>query len=259
MLEQYAIGRQDVYHILLVDDDENYRKAHVRLLHLVHVARLNATFNVTAVDSADNAMKALQARQFDCVLLDYAMPERDGLSCLREMQLLYPDMPVILVTGAGNEKIAADAMKDGASDYLIKGSLSLEVMEKAIVNVITKAAMLRKIEEQRKQLNEAERHRVMIQTLGAACHHLGQPVTVLRTCIVMMKRTEGRAGDAEDGRDAGNAQKNAPEMHGIIMEAFEAIEKICDILFKMNHMSQFTTESYLSESPSSDTNEILKF
>lgn len=242
MREELAASHKEVYHLLLVDDDENFRKAHKRLLHLVQFAQLNGRFEVTDADSADNAIAKLKERRFDCVLLDYVMPGRDGLSCLKEMLSIYPDLPVILFTGAGNESIAAETLKHGAMDYLIKGKLSLEILERAIVNVITRQAMVKKIEEQRKQLLEAERHRVMVQTLGAACHHLSQPITVLRTCLVMIKRNE-------------NISK---ESHEMIISAFAAIESLCDILWKMNHVVKFSTESYLNTGSSSEDNEILK-
>lgn len=242
MPDDLTVTHKDVYRILLVDDDENFRKAHKRLLNLVHFARLNAYFEVVEAGGADDAIAKLREGPFDCVLLDYVMPGRDGLTCLKEMNYMYPDMPIILLTGAGNEQIAVDAMKEGAMDYLIKGTLSLETLERAIVNVITKASMLKQIEDQRKRLLEAERHRVMIQTLGAACHHLSQPVTVLRTCMVMIKRKDDISS----------------ETHEVIMKAFSAIESICDILWKMNHVSNFSTEPYLNSSSTSDENEILK-
>jgi len=242
MAEKFTISQKEIYRILLVDDDENFRKAHKRLLHLVHFSRLNARFEVVDVDSADNAMKSLKEGRFDCVLLDYVMPGRDGLSCLQDMQCMYPDMPVILLTGAGNEQVATEALKEGAMDYLIKGKITLEVLERAIINVITKEAMLKHIEEQHKQLLDMERHRVMIQTLAAACHHLSQPITVLRTCIVMIKRQDNISS----------------ESHEMIMKAYAAIEEVCDILWKMNHVSRFSTEPYLNTPSSSEEDEILK-
>lgn len=242
MPDDFIFTHKDVYRILLVDDDENFRKSHKRLLNLVHFARLNAYFEVVDSGSADDAISKLREGPFDCVLLDYVMPGRDGITCLKEMNYMYPDMPVILLTGAGNEQVAVNAMKEGAMDYLIKGTLSLETLERAIVNVITKAAMLKQIETQRKQLFEAERHRVMIQTLGAACHHLSQPVTVLRTCMVMVKRRDDLSEETRE----------------VIMKAFNAIETVCDILWKMNHVSKFLTEPYLNTLAASEDNEILK-
>ena len=242
MPEDFIVTHKDIYRILLVDDDDNFRKAHKRLLNLVHFSRLNAYFEVVDSGSADDAINKLRESPFDCVLLDYVMPGRDGLTCLKEMHYMSPDMPIILLTGAGNEQVAVDALKEGAMDYLIKGTLSLEMLERSIVNVITKAAMLKQLEDQRKQLLEVERHRVMIQTLGAACHHLSQPVTVLRTCMVMIKRKDDLSS----------------ETHEVIMKAYNAIETVCDILWKMNHVSKFTTEPYLEAFASGENNEILK-
>jgi len=56
----------------------------------------------------------------DCVLLDYRLPDGDGLDCLRKIRQRHPDVPVIIITGAGSEEIAVEAMKLGATDYVVK-------------------------------------------------------------------------------------------------------------------------------------------
>lgn len=241
-MNEQIITHKEVYRILMVDDDELFRKAHKRLLHLVHFSRINAFFEVVDVDSAANAMKALKETSFDCVLLDYVMPECSGLKCLKDIVESWPDLPVILFTGAGNERVAAGALKDGAIDYLIKGKLTLETLERAIVSAITKAAMVKQIEDQRKQLMDAERNRVMAHTLAACSHHLSQPVTVLRTFLVMMKRNESVSGEVQE----------------MVTNSFVAIETICDILWRMNHITEYTTESYLNTTLPGEDNEILK-
>lgn len=64
-----------------------------------------------------------QQHQPDAVLLDYRLPDLDGLEFLAKLQPFpqQPCFPVIMVTGQGNEAIAVQAMKAGAQDYLIKG------------------------------------------------------------------------------------------------------------------------------------------
>jgi len=242
MVDEFVVRHKECYNILMVDDDDNFRNAHKRLLHLVHFQRLNAVFEVSDVNSADAAMQKLKEASFDCILLDYAMPGRDGLSCMNDINLLYPDMPIILFTGAGNENVAVNALKEGAMDYLIKGSISIEMLEMAIVNAITKATMLKHIEEQKKQILDAERDRVMVQTLASACHHLGQPVSVIRTCLVILKRQADVDSD----------------IYKTILSAYAAIESVCEILWKMNHVYNFTTEPYLKAFSSTDENEMLK-
>jgi DNA-binding NtrC family response regulator len=80
----------------------------------------NDPFEVTAVCSARAGLQQLDEQAFDCVLLDYRLPDADGLECLRTIRQRHADVPVIIVTGAGSEEVAVEAMKLGASDYLVK-------------------------------------------------------------------------------------------------------------------------------------------
>ena len=77
-------------------------------------------FEVTVAGSARDGLEHLATHQVDCVLLDYRLPDADGLECLRTIRQRHPDLPVVVITGAGSEEVAVEAMKLGASDYLVK-------------------------------------------------------------------------------------------------------------------------------------------
>jgi DNA-binding NtrC family response regulator len=77
-------------------------------------------FDVDTVQSARLGLPHLSAHPVDCVLLDYRLQDMDGLQCLRLIRQAHPELPVIVVTGWGSEKIAVEAMKLGASDYIKK-------------------------------------------------------------------------------------------------------------------------------------------
>ncbi len=75
------------------------------------------------VDTASNGREALgKLREtiFEMVLLDYRMPELDGLQTLKEIRSLYPDLSVIMMTAYGTVETAVASMKEGALDYLTK-------------------------------------------------------------------------------------------------------------------------------------------
>jgi len=80
---------------------------------------------------------------------------------------------------------------------------------------------------QQNELIEAERHRVMIHSLGAACHHLGQPVTILRTNLYLLAD-----------------KMTAPEDQAIVRECETAIDAITTILDKLRHVSDYRTVPY---------------
>jgi DNA-binding NtrC family response regulator len=101
--------------VLLVED-------HPETARLIGDALRSTTehFDVIAVGSSAEARARLTSARIDCVLLDYRLPDCDGLQCLEEIRTSQPDIPVIIITGAGSEEVAVAVMKCGATDYLVK-------------------------------------------------------------------------------------------------------------------------------------------
>src|SRR5919201_4191207 len=101
--------------ILLVEDDPDTARL------LAGALRSGAEpFEVAAVASVRAALADLAEQPVDCLLLDYRLPDADGLEGLRQIRQAHPDVPVIVVTGAGSEEVAVEALKLGATDYLVK-------------------------------------------------------------------------------------------------------------------------------------------
>lgn len=105
--------------ILLVDDDAVDRMAICRAL-----SRTDLAIKVTEVNNAKEAIARLNHSSYDCVFLDYRLPEQDGLSLIRQWRTEGVTIPLVVLTGQGDEQIAVDLMKAGASDYLIKTRVS---------------------------------------------------------------------------------------------------------------------------------------
>jgi len=210
--------------LLSVDDDDHFRNGIRSLLR-----RLRKEIRVKFLEarSGTDAMTVLHAHDVDCVLLDYRMPGGTGLEWLEKM-LERPRPPaVIMVTGEGSETVAVEAMKLGAVDYLVKGSITRESFYRSVRNAIDAMEMRRTIDRQRETLLEAERHRVMVESLGAACHHLGQPAAVITVCLEMLRR-----------------DNQPPETLTMINQALEAAAAMKDILERFHSVSEYRTVPY---------------
>src|SRR5919109_960323 len=107
--------------ILLVDDDTFDRLAVRRCLQQSSVSA-----KVDEAASAAETLERLGASGYDCLLLDYYLPDVQGLALLQAIRAAVPDMPVVIFTGRGDEELAAELMKAGAVDYLPKASLTSE-------------------------------------------------------------------------------------------------------------------------------------
>jgi excisionase family DNA binding protein/putative nucleotidyltransferase with HDIG domain len=73
--------------------------------------------------SGEKGLDILQKEPFDLVLLDYSLPAMDGLDVLKRMREMDLDIPVVMITGQGSERVAAKALKLGARDYILKSDL----------------------------------------------------------------------------------------------------------------------------------------
>jgi PAS domain S-box-containing protein len=79
---------------------------------------------ITRVDTEPAFLVALQQNQFDVILADYTLPRFDGLSALKLAMQVRPEVPFIFVSGTLGEDVAVEALKIGASDYVLKTRLS---------------------------------------------------------------------------------------------------------------------------------------
>src|SRR4030067_2352153 len=103
-----------LYRVLVVDDDLAQAEMVVEFL------RISGFKNIERVVDCRTFWEALEKRDYDIVLLDYRLPDGTGLDVLDQMAKRSRQIPVIMVTGQGNERIAAQAILQGASDYLLK-------------------------------------------------------------------------------------------------------------------------------------------
>ena len=105
--------------LLVVDDDDVDRQAVRRFLR-------QGSIPMTIVEAASAAegLERIRSGRYDCLLLDYHLPGVDGAALLQEIRATAPSLPVVMMTGQGDEHIAVELMKAGAADYLSKASLS---------------------------------------------------------------------------------------------------------------------------------------
>jgi DNA-binding NtrC family response regulator len=99
--------------ILLIDDDEG-------LIHFLSRFFKRKGYEVTSCLNGKSAIDAISEKNFDLILLDYKMPELNGIETLKRIKANQVKTPIIIMTAYGNTDLAIEAMKSGAYDYLIK-------------------------------------------------------------------------------------------------------------------------------------------
>lgn len=133
--------------ILIADDDEGDRKQVKRALH-------QAGLSCECIETAnlEETLAASDQHDFDCAFIDYQLPGHDGLHCIAELHARLPDLAIIMATGQGDEMVATEAMKRGASDYLPKKLIHADSIKRVVENAVEKAALRRKVAQQREEL-----------------------------------------------------------------------------------------------------------
>ena len=133
--------------ILVVDDDEIELE--------IMIDTLAAAFPGADVCSTGDPLTAAELcseRRFDCVLLDYNMPQIDGLTLAAELRYASAYLPIVLMTSVGDEMLAARALRSGASDYIPKSRINPESIRRSVARSIHAATQARLIHEQRSEL-----------------------------------------------------------------------------------------------------------
>ncbi|MBD2664994.1 two-component hybrid sensor and regulator [Richelia sinica FACHB-800] len=131
------------YSVLILEDSPEDRSLYVRYLK----QDILATYNIIEAECGSDALNILEQIHTDLIIVDYQLPDMDGLQFLRELELRFGSMktPVMMLTGQGNEAIAAQSIKSGAQDYLIKGKLTASGLCRAVHTVLEKACLTQQI------------------------------------------------------------------------------------------------------------------
>jgi signal transduction histidine kinase len=123
--------------VLLVEDNAG----DARLIREMFSNEGPGSFELTHCLRMREAEIQLADRGVDIVLLDMGLPDGHGLDTVRRAHAVAPDVPLIVLTGLDDEALAAEAMKEGAQDYLIKGQIENRALPRALRHAIERHRM----------------------------------------------------------------------------------------------------------------------
>jgi signal transduction histidine kinase/DNA-binding response OmpR family regulator len=141
--------------VLLVEDDQDHAEIIRRTL-----GRQDPPIAVSIVSGGAECLSALEREVPSAILLDYSLPGMSGLDVLARIREAHLSVPVIMVTGQGDERVAVKAMKAGAADYLLKTSGYAAALPTVLQKVLKQHALAREnerlYEETQRQLAESQ-------------------------------------------------------------------------------------------------------
>jgi two-component system, sensor histidine kinase and response regulator len=117
--------------VLIVDDDQIDRITVQRALK-----KAGMTVDCIEAEDCAQAIAILSQTPFDCIFVDYRLPDHDGLALVQMIRQQQIQSPIVALTGQGDEQIAVQLMKAGASDYLSKARISPEALAQVLRNAV---------------------------------------------------------------------------------------------------------------------------
>jgi len=129
-------------HILIIDDEASLRQTTARILQ-------RAGFEVTTAAGGREGLDLVAQHAFDLVYLDIRMPDMSGLDALKTIHEKFPELPVILFTAQPDLNSAIEALRRGATDYLLKPLKPQAVIDRTQAILAHKQMERRKRELQR--------------------------------------------------------------------------------------------------------------
>jgi phosphoserine phosphatase RsbU/P len=129
--------KEKTLQVLLVEDNAG----DARLLREMFKGEKPGSFELTHLLRMSEAEIHLAKGGVDIVLLDMGLPDGHGLDTVRRAHAAAPSVPLIVLTGLDDEALAAEAMKEGAQDYLIKGQIESRALPRALRHAIERHRM----------------------------------------------------------------------------------------------------------------------
>jgi len=173
---------EDVPRLLLVEDDEGDALILERMLRDLE----GNPYALDRVSTPDEALPAMARNEHAVYLVDYLLGADNGLDLLREARARGCRGPFIVLTGQGHYEADLEAMRAGASDYLVKGQFGSALLERSIRYAMERSRMLLALEESRESASRHQEelaHVARLNTLGematGLAHELNQPLAAI--------------------------------------------------------------------------------
>jgi DNA-binding NtrC family response regulator len=178
----------DMASILIVEDEQKMRR-------LLELSLSEQGFTTLGAEDAESGLKLLQQSPVDLVLTDFRLPGMNGIEFLQAVKQVNAALPIVVMTAYGSVETAVEAMKEGASDYLLK-PFSLDELSL----VIRKELESHKLREENRSLREALGQRYEYKNIVAQSEKM-QAVLALVERVAPTNTTVLLGGESGVGKD----------------------------------------------------------
>jgi DNA-binding NtrC family response regulator len=208
-----------IINLLFVDDDASYMAVAQHLLSKYQGKR----FNILWKQDGPSALAELEKNQsIDMLLIDYYLPEVNGLEVTRQIRERKFTVPIIFLTSNRDFRLAIEAMRYGVEDYMVKEEAVDSVLPRTILNILERVHLKKQIAEQQKsELIAKKRTEAIKELVVAVCHEFNNPLAAIKISTDILLRQQ-----------LSNDERHVvKELDGNINIVEEEITKLRDISF----------------------------
>lgn len=203
--------------IYALDDDP----ADLKLLqrHLKNICYTE--FDFAGFNTWQDFESHLEGDLIDVLILDYLLGAETGLEVVRKIREKKCDVPIIVLTGQGNETIAAEISRAGADDYLVKTDITPEVLRRSIENALLHHELTLEKKLLKEKTIQAGKFDSLNTMAGAVAHHFNNQLMIVIGNLEMIQRNMKNVIDERSAscfKSAGTAAKRAAELSGKMLD-----------------------------------------
>jgi len=219
-----ADGVSQGMRVLLVEDSPADAKLVEIALQDVRAVEVRLHWSRNMAD----AVSHLRAEAVDVVLLDLSLPDTHGLGSVAAIKSVRPALPIVILTGDSNPVRGEQTVAMGAQDYMFKGDLRGDTLERSIKYSLLRASNDRLQREQQRQSARREQVEVVERLSGAIAHELNNSLTIVRSAAELIGLPELEAAERE-------------EFERAVVDGVERASAIADQLFALGGGRPFRT------------------
>jgi signal transduction histidine kinase len=198
--------------ILLVEDNVG----DARLLREMFSKEKPDSYELTHLLRLGDAEIHLAKGAVDIALLDMGLPDGHGIDTLRRARAIAPEIPMIVLTGLDDEALAAEAMRQGAQDYLIKGQIENRALPRALRHAIERHRM-----QTETDLIRSNQLQFKDEFLSHVSHELRSPLSAIYQYVTILVDKLAGELNPEQREYLGIVLRNVKQLQSMINDLFE--------------------------------------
>jgi len=177
-------------------------------------------WRLEVVATVAEARRRMTSGSYDLYVIDYWLPDGDGLDLLREIRASEPPVPILFVTTAASAKVAVEAMKLGADDFIVKEEGYLAILPYAVRDVLDRHRLAEERRCLEERLQRAERAATLGYLASGLAHHINNPLATIQTFLQLLPTHHG---DAEfRSKYLAMAVADADRIRGLVLDIIRA-------------------------------------